>query len=93
MSSGAILVEASLMAANLHGADLRGTLLSGADLSGADLSVVRVDEKTVWPDDFPVAVKDPDLKTEAAREAVSERRLDEILLPGAAERIDLNGPC
>ena len=47
---------------------------------------------SMWPDDFPSTEEDLDQIAEASQGTMSERRLDEILLPGAAERIRAKGP-
>ncbi len=46
---------------------------------------------SMWPDDFPSTEEDPDQCAAASQVAMSERRLDEILLPGVAERIRAKG--
>jgi alkylhydroperoxidase family enzyme len=47
---------------------------------------------SMWPDDFPATEADPDQSAEAAKGTMSKGRLDEVLLPGAAERIRAKGP-
>lgn len=58
--SGAVLVGTYLDGASLYGADLSGANLKHANyLNGADIRMVHYDEKTVWPDNFPVPENSP----------------------------------
>jgi alkylhydroperoxidase family enzyme len=47
---------------------------------------------SAWPDEFPLTEKDPDLGAESSPGEISERRLDEVLLPSAAARIREKAP-